>query len=87
MNFYRGQTSPVMKIALRVEYRDGVEDPEALTVQNSIKKLGVESVKSVKIVKEYLFDVDSKNPRKDIERLAGTLLMNPVIHKYSLVEE
>lgn len=75
-----------MKVALRVEYRDGVEDPEALTVENSIRKLGVESVKSVKIVKEYLFEVDSKSPQEEVERLARILLMNPVVHKYSLVE-
>lgn len=75
-----------MKMALRVEYRDGVEDPEALTVEKSIRKLGIDSVKSVKIVKEYLFDIDSSNPQEEIEKLAGILLMNPVIHKYSLAK-
>lgn len=76
-----------MKVSLRVEYRQGVEDPEALTVANSIKKLGFESVKSLKIVKEYIFEIDSRNPKEELERLSSQLLVNPVIHSFSLVSQ
>ncbi len=73
-----------MKIALRIEYREGVEDPEASTVSKNCEVLGFRDLSKIKIAKEYVFDVNEGDPEKRIEELARTLLVNPVIQKYSI---
>jgi|ACXJ01.1.fsa_nt_gi phosphoribosylformylglycinamidine synthase len=73
-----------MKIALRIEYREGVEDPEASTVSKNCEVLGFQDLSKIKIAKEYVFDVNESNPEKRVEELARTLLVNPVIQKYSI---
>ena len=59
-----------MKIALRIEYREGVEDPEASTVSKNCEVLGFQDLSKIKIAKEYVFDVNESNPEKRVEEPA-----------------
>ena len=75
---------PVVRV--KVEYLPGVEDPEALTILKNLNILGYESIKSVRTTKSYEFNIDSDVNRsnKMAEEIAGSILTNPVIHKYSI---
>jgi phosphoribosylformylglycinamidine synthase PurS subunit len=75
-----------MKIALRIEYRKGVEDPEASVVEKNAVTLGFDRLKSIKIAKEYVFDVSDKEGRAQVEKIARDLLVNPVIQQYTIYE-
>lgn len=75
-----------MKIALRIEYKKGVEDPEATTVERNALTLGFDKFRSIRIAKEYVFDVDRKDARSEVEKFARDLLVNPVIQEYSIYE-
>jgi phosphoribosylformylglycinamidine synthase PurS subunit len=75
-----------MKIALRIEYKKGVEDPEASVVEKNALTLGFDRLKSIKIAKEYVFDVNGKEGKAQVEKIARDLLVNPVIQQYTIYE-
>jgi phosphoribosylformylglycinamidine synthase len=75
-----------MKIALRIEYKKGVEDPEASVVAKNALTLGFDKLKSIKIAKEYVFDVNDKEGKAQVEKIARDLLVNPVIQQYTIYE-
>ena len=75
-----------MKIALRIEYKKGVEDPESSVVQKNALSLGFDKLKSIKIAKEYVFDVADEVGKAQVEKIARDLLVNPVIQEYTIYE-
>ena len=75
-----------MKIALRIEYKKGVEDPEASVVEKNAHTLGFDKLKSIKIAKEYVFNVNDKEGKAQVEKIARDLLVNPVIQQFTIYE-
>ncbi len=73
-----------MKVALKIEYKEGVEDPEATVVSKNAAVLGFGDLGRLKIAKEYVFEVKSAAQKKKVEELAKLLLVNPVIQSYAI---
>ncbi|MGC8585238.1 MAG: phosphoribosylformylglycinamidine synthase subunit PurS [Thermoplasmata archaeon] len=76
----------MVKVKIYIEYKEGVEDPEALTVKKSLSLLGFEGINSVKISKVYEMEIEgNKNSaRKKAVEICEKLLANPVIHRYEV---
>ncbi|MEM0157021.1 MAG: phosphoribosylformylglycinamidine synthase subunit PurS [Thermoplasmataceae archaeon] len=73
-------------VVIKVEYLPGVEDPEALTILKNLNILGYGSVRTVQTSKSYELDIEGSaaEVRKTAEDIAGRILTNPVIQKYSI---
>lgn len=75
---------PVVRVD--VEYLQGVEDPEALTILKNLNVLGYKNVKSVRTVKSYEFSMDGTetDSLRAADEIASKILTNPVIQKYTI---
>ena len=63
---------------IEVAYKAGVVDPVEETVMIGLRDLGIKSVKAVKTAK--LYDLEGKLTSKQLQNIAGKLLVNPIIH-------
>jgi phosphoribosylformylglycinamidine synthase len=71
---------------VRVTLKEGVLDPEAKTVQRSLRRLGFD-VDDLRTADEYVveFEAASKNEaREEAEEMCERLLANPTIHDYTV---
>lgn len=75
-------------VRVEIKYLNGVEDPEAVTIQKNLRILGYDAIKSVKSVKVYDLEISDqeKDPVSTARELAEKLLVNPVIHQYDIKE-
>ncbi len=76
----------MVKVKIYVEYKENVEDPEALTVKKSLSLLGFEGIENVKISKVYELEIkgNKNSAKKKALEICDKLLVNPVIHKYEV---
>ena len=75
-----------MKVRILVSLKDSVLDPQGQTVRNALHTLGYASVQDVRQGKVFEVDLSGVN-KAEAERLvpeiAGKVLANMVIEKYS----
>jgi phosphoribosylformylglycinamidine synthase subunit PurS len=75
-----------MKIRIFVSYKDVVLDPQGQAVKNALHTLGYSAVKDVRQGKVFEISLDGitrKEAEKIVPEIAGKVLANPVIEKYS----
>jgi len=75
-----------MKIRILVSFKDSVLDPQGQTVMNALHTLGYGFVKNVRQGKVFELEVEGLSPEKAekaIPELAGRVLANPIIEKFS----
>lgn len=74
------------RILVRIEYLDGVEDPESETILKNLKIIGFEGVEKVKISKSFEFFIsgNEQNAVQSVREIADKLLYNPVIQKFTI---
>jgi phosphoribosylformylglycinamidine synthase subunit PurS len=81
-----GETSPSV-VEIRVEYKPGVQDPEASSIEKSLGLLGIPEVSRVATARVYRLEFAGVG-QVEAERLAARavdrLLANPVIHRVSI---
>ncbi|MEM0098395.1 MAG: phosphoribosylformylglycinamidine synthase subunit PurS [Thermoplasmata archaeon] len=78
----------MIKIRITIGYKEGVEDPEGLAVRNSLRLLNFKNVINVNISKIYeILIEDTEDPIKEAENMCDKLLVNPVIHKFTIEME
>ncbi|MEL9998462.1 MAG: phosphoribosylformylglycinamidine synthase subunit PurS [Thermoplasmata archaeon] len=78
----------MIKIRITIGYKEGVEDPEGLAVRNSLRLLNFKNVIDVNISKIYeILIEDTEDPIKEAENMCDKLLVNPVIHKFTIEME
>ena len=79
----------MVKLKVMVKYLSRVEDPESLTILNSLNTMGYDEIKSLNISRIYEFTIDGKGrkPRETIEEISKKVLTNPVIQEFSISEE
>ncbi len=78
----------MIKLKITVGYKEGVEDPEGLAVKNSLRLLDFKNVEEVKISKVYeILLNDAQDPQREAEEMCDKLLVNPVIHKFTIEME
>ena len=71
-----------------VNFKDGILDPEAEAIKQTIANMGLKSVKN--LVKGKFFDIeveDDKNHLSEIEKISKDLLANPIIENFKIVKK
>ena len=76
-----------MKAIVNVYLKEGVLDPQGKAVHHALGSLGFDNVKDVRIGKQIVLELDTNDPetaKKEVEKMAETLLANTVIEDYSI---
>jgi phosphoribosylformylglycinamidine synthase len=74
-----------MKATVKVRLKNGILDPQGLTVKNALVHLGFKNMKNVRIGKLIELEIENAPPdeaTKIIEAACNKLLANPVIEDY-----
>jgi phosphoribosylformylglycinamidine synthase subunit PurS len=74
-----------MKIEVRVMPKSGILDPQGKAIAQALARLGYTGVQDVRAGKLFEIEVPATEPagaRDAAERMAATLLANPVIEDY-----
>ena len=77
-----------MIFRLYVNFKEGILDPEAEAIKQTIANMGLKSVKN--LVKGKFFDIevgDKKNHLSEIEKISKDLLANPIIENFKIVKK
>ncbi len=71
-----------------VKLKEGVLDPQGLTIKKALEKLGYQNVKEVRSGKffEVVFEADGSTQKslKFLTEISDKLLANPVIEKFEI---
>ena len=70
------------KIKIYVSLKEGILDPQGVTIGNALENLGFNNIENVRIGKYITLDIDSSKPDKQIDEMCKKLLSNPVIEDY-----
>ena len=76
-----------MKIAVIVTLKKDVLDPQGKVVENTLKSLGMNSLRSVRQGKYFEIDIDEKDEvtaEKEINQMCKKLLVNLIIEDYKI---
>lgn len=68
-----------------ITLKEGVADPQGITIKGALESLGYEGIASVRLGKYMRMQLNTKNRKKaekDIEEMCQKLLANPVIENY-----
>ena len=76
-----------MKYSITVTLKKDVLDPQGKVVENTLKNMGLNSLKSVRQGKYFEIEVDEKNEEiadKDVTQMCEKLLANLIIEDYKI---
>jgi phosphoribosylformylglycinamidine synthase len=71
-------------VAVDVQLRPGIADPQGATIERSLPTLGFAGVTGVRVGKSIRFDIDADDEasaRAEVEDLCNRFLTNPVIEE------
>ncbi|MEW5922482.1 MAG: phosphoribosylformylglycinamidine synthase subunit PurS [Candidatus Zixiibacteriota bacterium] len=74
------------KAVVYVRLKDGVLDPQGITIQRAISNMGYDMVKSVRSGRFFELEVEANDGgiERKVEEICGKLLANPVIENYQV---
>lgn len=75
------------RVVVDVMLKPEILDPQGQAILNSLSNLGIEGVTSIRQGKHFVIDldpVDEAEARVIVDKLAGTLLSNPVIEDFEI---
>jgi len=74
------------KATVFVRLKDGVLDPQGLTIQKAISNMGYDQVASVRSGRFFELEItaDGADNDKKVEEICYKLLSNPVIENYTV---
>jgi len=75
----------VLRAKIFVTLKNGVVDPQGITIKGALESLGYKGIASVRLGKYIQVELntrDEKEAEKDIEEMCKKLLANPVIENY-----
>lgn len=72
----------VPRVIVDVLPKAEILDPQGQAVARAMDRLGVVGVQDVRQGKHFELDVDASVPDAELERIAETLLANPVIEEW-----
>jgi phosphoribosylformylglycinamidine synthase len=83
-----GRTEKAMsknKATVYVRLKDGVLDPQGLTIERAIKNMGYDVVESVRSGRFFELDLgDNQNAEDKVKEIGEKLLSNPVIENFNV---
>ena len=70
-----------------VRFKEGVLDPEGVTIQKSLAIMGYDKAKSVKTGKFFEIELsdDSAEARRQLQEMSEKALANPVIESFEIL--
>ncbi len=74
------------KAVVNVSLKDSILDPQGQAALQALEKLGIKSAKEVRVGKQFVLTLDYKDKteaEKSVKKICETILVNPVIEKYS----
>jgi len=74
----------VAKVVVDVMLKPEILDPQGQAIQRALPSLGFESVAAVRQGKHFEVEVSGKDPAGTVEKIAATLLANPVIEDFTV---
>ena len=77
----------MLKVEVKVNLKEGIGDPEGKNILKALHLLGFKEVSNVKVSRVTEMEIDSDNEsktKKNVDRMCRRLLVNPVIHDYSI---
>jgi len=79
-------TLKTKKVTVFVRLKDGVLDPQGVTIQKSLNQMGYEDFVSVRSGKFFELEIDATAADIDrkVNEVCSKLLTNPVIEKFSV---
>lgn len=75
------------KATVRIELKDGVLDPQGVTIRNALVDMGYPEVGNVRSGKVFNLEIDIEDKTKakqKLEEMCSKLLANPVIEQYTI---
>jgi phosphoribosylformylglycinamidine synthase subunit PurS len=76
--------TPVAKVVVEVMLKPEILDPQGQAIQRALPSLGFESVTAVRQGKRFEVEVADGDAVAVVEKIAATLLANPVIEDYTV---
>lgn len=76
--------------SVNVMLKEGIADPQGLTIQRALPALGFDGVSDIRVGKHILLKVDARSPdeaRERVEEMCQRLLSNPVIESFEIAVE
>ena len=76
-----------MKFSVTVTLKKDVLDPQGKVVQNTLKNMGMKSLKSIRQAKHFEIDIaenDLNLAEKKVEEMCKKLLVNLIIEDYKI---
>ncbi|WP_022851870.1 phosphoribosylformylglycinamidine synthase subunit PurS [Limisalsivibrio acetivorans] len=74
-----------MKVKVYVKLKSGVLDPQGQTILGSVRRLGHDFVKDVRVGKFFEIEVDeTENLEEKIAEISDKVLSNPIIEEFSI---
>jgi len=76
----------MFKVKIYISLKEGVADPQGITIKNALNSLGYQGVGKVRMGKYLQLKLnvkDEKEARREIEDMCRKLLVNPVIENYT----
>ena len=80
------KSSPKDVATVHVRLKEGVLDPQGLTIRRALRDMGYKEVEEVKTGKFFEISFKSNSRRESerkVDQICRKLLANPVIEKYS----
>jgi phosphoribosylformylglycinamidine synthase len=77
----------MVRAKVRVELKNGVLDPQGVTIKNALVDMGYPEIASVKSGKTFDLEIDlddRKLVEAKLDEMCRKLLANPVIEQYSV---
>lgn len=75
----------MLRVKIFVTLKNGVVDPQGITIKGALESLGYEGIANVRLGKYIQMELNwksGKEAEKDIEEMCQKLLANPVIENY-----
>ena len=72
------------KVVVDVMLKPEILDPQGQAIQRALPSLGFDSVTAVRQGKRFEVEIDDADAVGVVEKIAATLLANPVIEDYSV---
>ncbi len=80
------KSSATTKAVVYVRLKEGVLDPQGLTIRRALRDMGYEGIKEVKTGKFFEISLTCENRKQSqekVDQICRKLLTNPIIERYS----
>ncbi len=77
-------TSSKHTATVTVRYKDGVLDPQGVTIHRALTDLGLNGIRQVRTGRTFELELEPDATRETVERACRALLANPVIESFDI---